>query len=117
MSPFLQMDSHRLLTTHPSRNEEGTFSLTILSSSRWLRRLLFRLNLRYLIANLRRVDDELERIKFLVFLHELQVGEPFELIEGLACRESAPGPFERSGREFELPICDHPPRSLGQLSL
>ena len=47
------------------------------------------LHLRHLGGNLPRVDDELERIKFLVLLDELQVGEPFHLGQGRAAREPA----------------------------
>jgi hypothetical protein len=97
----------------PSRHIDSWF-LSIINSPDGL---LFRFHLPYLISNLSRVDDELEWIKFLVLLHQLQVGEPFDLMQGLAFGESAPGPFERSCCQLELPFRDHLLCGLEQLSL
>jgi hypothetical protein len=62
--------------------ESATASLLLSGYS--LRNIPFGFHLRHLGADLPRVDDELERIEFLVFLHELQVGQPRNIIHGLA---------------------------------
>src|SRR5215471_5708009 len=61
---------------------------------------LGRRDLRRLFAGLRRVDDEFERVRILMLLHQLEVYEPFRISCGSAGREPISGRFEQRGCEF-----------------
>src|SRR5262245_54479134 len=52
---------------------------------RGARRLdLYRIDLRCLFAYSPRIDDELERVRILIFFHQLQVRETLRALEGIA---------------------------------
>jgi hypothetical protein len=57
-------------------------------------------HLRRLFPDLSRVDDEFERIRILVLLHQLEVHEPFRIRHGRAALKPASGRFQQGSSEF-----------------
>jgi hypothetical protein len=69
--------------------------------TRWLARVSLgsvRAHLWKLHADLACIDDHLERVEFLVLLHELQIDKPFGSIERFARRKPVLGPPQRTPR-------------------
>src|SRR5215471_13278507 len=75
------------------------------------------IDLRRLLADLCRVDDEFERISVLILLHQFQVNQPFGVCEGFAFRKSFSGGLKQGGCQLKLAISHEAIYSLGNLAL
>src|ERR1700738_3010116 len=62
-------------------------------------------HLRNLLSDLRRIENELERIRVLVLFHELQVHKTFRLRDRLTTGEPAPTGVEQRGCKLPFAIC------------
>src|SRR5262245_11783200 len=61
-------------------------------------------HLRRLLADPRRIDDELERIGVLMFFHQLQIREPLGACESLAVGKPGFRVFDQSRGHLVLPV-------------
>src|ERR1700730_16238582 len=59
---------------------------------------------RCLLSDLPRVNDEFERVRVLMLLHQLEVDEPFGVSHGSAVREPASGRFKQRGGQFVFAV-------------
>ena len=59
---------------------------------------------RNLLSDLRRIENELERIRVLVLFHEFQVHKTFRLRDRLTTREPAPTGIEQRGCKLPFTI-------------
>ena len=77
---------------------------------------LGRSHLRRLFPDLCRVDDELERVRILVLLHQLEIYKPFGVRYGGAVLEPVSGRFKQRSCEFILAVHGQAFHRLHQLS-
>src|SRR5262245_48804455 len=85
-------------------------------SSRASQQSLGRCYLWRLFADLCRVDDEFERVRVLVLLHQFEVDEPFRISYRNAAREPISGRLEQRGCKFIFAVSGQALQRLDKLT-
>src|SRR6266542_5046168 len=78
---------------------------------------VLRINLWRLFANFPRIDDEFERIRILILLHQLQIGEPLGALESFSGGELWLSGFDQLLRHCIPAVCGETVGCFDDLSL